>query len=115
MKFKKLCTYIAGLLTACLPLASALAADLPAVDDPEVMDRVVAQRMLPISMTAPVDTGTLLLSDSPEAVLRQGIIVFPRAEHRLRKVFMMNRVRKVLRFKAHAVSRGVGSPLLANS
>ena len=68
MKFKKLCTYIAGLLTACLPLASALAADLPAVDDPEVMDRVVAQRMLPISMTAPVDTGTLLLSDSPESV-----------------------------------------------
>ena len=44
MKFKKLCTYIAGLLTACLPLAGALAADLPAVDDPDVMDRVVAQR-----------------------------------------------------------------------
>ena len=42
MKFKKLCTYIAGLLTACLPLAGALAADLPAVDDPDVMDRVVA-------------------------------------------------------------------------
>jgi hypothetical protein len=38
MKFKKLCTYIAGLLTACLPLAGALAADLPAVDDPDVMD-----------------------------------------------------------------------------
>ena len=54
MKFKKLCTYIAGLLTACLPLAGALAADLPAVDDPDVMDRVVAQRMLPISMTAPL-------------------------------------------------------------
>lgn len=74
MKFKKLCTYIAGLLTACLPLASALAADLPAVDDPDVMDRVVAQRMLPISMTAPVDTGTLLLSDSPEYADGDGIL-----------------------------------------
>ncbi len=74
MKFKKLCTYIAGLLTACLPLASALAADLPAVDDPEVMDRVVAQRMLPICMTGPVDTGTLLLSDSPEYADGDGIL-----------------------------------------
>ena len=48
MNIKKLCTYIAGLLTAFIPMGTPLAAGFPGIDDPEVMSRVVVQ---PVSYT----------------------------------------------------------------
>ena len=74
MNIKKLCTYIAGLLTAFIPMGTPLAAGFPGIDDPEVMSRVVVQPMKSISMTPPIDTGTLLLSDSPEYAENDGIL-----------------------------------------
>lgn len=74
MNIKKLCTYIAGLLTAFIPMGAPLAAGFPGIDDPEVMSRVVVQPMKSISMTPPIDTGTLLLSDSPEYAENDGIL-----------------------------------------
>ena len=50
---------IAGLLCV-LPLVSLEAADTEyGADNPEVMDKIVRSRMLPVAMTAPHDTGTL--------------------------------------------------------
>ena len=74
MNIKKLCTYIAGLLTAFMPMGASLAAEFPRIDDPDVMSRVVVQPMRAISMTPPIDTGTLLLSDSPEYAEKDGIL-----------------------------------------
>lgn len=72
MKLKKMCMYIAASAWAvCLGMAWAGAAS---VDDPDVMDRIVHGRMLPIAMSAPLDTGTLLFSDSPEYVTQDGIL-----------------------------------------
>ena len=43
-------------------------------DDPAVMSRIVVADMAPIPMRDPVDTGTLLLSDSPEYPDGPGIL-----------------------------------------
>lgn len=87
MKLKKLCRYMTGLFTALLPLAGCLAADMPSVDDASVMSRIVVQPMLPIAMTSPVDTGTLLFSDSPEYATADGILYSDRVEGDVRLYF----------------------------
>lgn len=46
----------------------------PAADDEEVMNQIIHSSMLPIAMTEPVDTGTLLFSDSPEYPETPGIL-----------------------------------------
>lgn len=72
MKFKSVCTYIAAAFWA---IAAGTAWTSAAnVDDPAVMDRIVHGRMLPIAMSTPLDTGTLLFSDSPEYVTEDGIL-----------------------------------------
>ena len=58
-----------------LPLMSLEAAGTEyGADNPEVMGKIVRSRMLPIAMTAPHDTGTLLFSDSPEYADKDGIL-----------------------------------------
>ncbi len=46
----------------------------PSPDDPDTMERIVLSPMLPVAMTEPVDTGTLLFSDSPEYPEEPGIL-----------------------------------------
>lgn len=72
MNVKTICTYIAASALAVLVgTVSVSAADQ---DDPAVMNQIVHGRMLPIAMSAPLDTGTLLFSDSPEYVTEDGIL-----------------------------------------
>lgn len=87
MKLKKICMYLTGFLIACLPVSGSLAADLPDINDASVMGRVVVQPMLPIAMTSPVDTGTLLLSDSPEYATGDGILYSDRVAGDVRLYF----------------------------
>ena len=56
-------------------------------DDPAVMAEVVRSRMLPIAMTAPRDTGTLLFSDSPEYAEQDGILYVDKVSGDVRLYF----------------------------
>lgn len=72
MKRNKIYKYMLGFLLTLMPFsydASALSAD-----DPSVMDRIIHSSMLPITMSNPLDSGTLLFSDSPEYADKDGIL-----------------------------------------
>lgn len=72
MNLKTICTYIAASALAVLTGIGGVSA--ASKDDPAVMNQIVHGRMLPIAMSAPLDTGTLLFSDSPEYVTEDGIL-----------------------------------------
>ncbi|MCH4188588.1 MAG: hypothetical protein LKF74_08055 [Megasphaera sp.] len=72
MKRNKLYQCVLGAVLALLPLA--YQANAATVDDPAVMDRISHSRMLPITMSNPLDSGTLLFSDSPEYADKDGIL-----------------------------------------
>lgn len=72
MKWKRCCKQLAAMLMLASTITTAVFAS--DADDPAVMDQIVHGRMLPIAMSAPLDTGTLLFSDSPEYVTDDGIL-----------------------------------------
>ncbi|MCH4178524.1 MAG: hypothetical protein LKF47_01480 [Megasphaera sp.] len=72
IKRNKLCKYILTGLLALLPFS--YQAGAIGADDSAVMDRIVHRHMLPITMSNPLDTGTLLFSDSPEYADKDGIL-----------------------------------------
>lgn len=73
MKFIKWYKYIVCGAWAVLAFTHGVMAG-PDADDPDTMDRIVHSPMLPIAMTDPIDTGTLLFSDSPEYPEQDGIL-----------------------------------------
>ena len=75
MKLRRLSKCLIAGFLCMLPLMSLEAAGTEyGADNPEVMGKIVRSRMLPIAMTAPHDTGTLLFSDSPEYADKDGIL-----------------------------------------
>lgn len=72
MKRNKIYQCVFGALLALLPLA--YHANAATADDPVVMARISRSRMLPIMMSNPLDSGTLLFSDSPEYADRDGVL-----------------------------------------
>ncbi len=92
-------TIMVAALAALLPL-SALAFSHVTKDDPAVMNRLVQAQMVPLYMTAPKESGTLLLSDSPEYAENDGILYSDEVKGQVRMYFyhvnQSNEPRKVV-------------------
>lgn len=72
MKLTHICKSIISM--AVLSFAVSFSASAVAPDDPAVMAEIVRLPMMHIAMRDPVDTGTLIFSDSPEYVEQPGIL-----------------------------------------
>lgn len=73
MKLKKHIKYMMTLAGILASMSGAMAAE-PQPSDFDTMNYIVNQEMNSLPMTAPVDTGTLLFSDSPEYAEEDGVL-----------------------------------------
>lgn len=74
MKIKKIVKFAVISIAAVLPFFVSASMVSVGPDNRDVMFQIIHSPMLPAAMTAPKETGTLLLSDSPEYATEDGVL-----------------------------------------
>lgn len=74
MKIKKIVKFTVISIAAVMPFFVSASMVFAGPDDRDVMLQIIHSPMLPAVMTVPKETGTLLLSDSPEYATEDGVL-----------------------------------------